>query len=91
MSYKVHCPGCDSYSSTIAAAVDVGDPCPQCGLPADDIARIEAIRCSRATDKLKQQVEELIIRAGKAETRAERAERQLQDIRDVLESTDGNS
>ena len=85
MSNKTTCPGCDSYLSDITRAFDAGEPCPVCGLSAQAAFEIEAVRMKRGDESLKQQLEEALIRAGKAETEARRATRRLERIKYELE------
>jgi hypothetical protein len=42
---KTTCPGCESYTSGVLAAFRNGEPCPYCGLAAEDAGWSER-RCS---------------------------------------------
>lgn len=60
MSDKLECPGCKSYTSSVLRAVGEGEPCPYCGLSADSLVEILAVREMRANSGLKQRVEDLL-------------------------------
>jgi len=63
MSDKLECPGCNSYTSSVAYAVDYEQPCPHCGLPAATILEVQAIRSSLADGDLKERLEQATIEA----------------------------
>ena len=68
MSSKYECPACKSYTSAIYDAFE-GElqGCPVCGLPGETMREIARVRESHASEALKDQVEGLMVRAGKAE------------------------
>lgn len=74
MSNKAHCPGCDSYLSSIYEAFEYGGPCPNCGLPADAAAAVEAARNRHADEALVQ-------RCIDAEKKLAAAEKELSTLR----------
>lgn len=77
MSDKMLCPGCDSYTSSVLAAVSGGRPCPYCGLSAEVVLKVEAVRLTKADEALKAKCEEAL-------KRADEAERAVQMLRGVL-------
>lgn len=61
----MECPGCNSYTSSIRAAVDEGNPCPVCKLPADAILEVAAVRNSRQASRNAERMSELVIENGR--------------------------
>jgi hypothetical protein len=79
MADKMECPACNSWSSSIAMAVVNGRPCPVCGVSAEAIIEIYAVRETRATEALKGRVEFLVIEN-------DRLVRESEDLRDIVDS-----
>lgn len=70
MSNKMVCLGCDSYTSTVYDAYEVGSPCPVCGLSADATYAVREAQKRRADEELTAKYLEAEKRAGKAEKEA---------------------
>jgi hypothetical protein len=70
VSHKMHCPGCNSTTSGIAAAFNDGRSCPNCGLSAEAALEVESIRDRRGDEQLKADLAAAIIRADHAESLA---------------------
>lgn len=85
MSEKMTCPGCSFHSSSVMAAFDDAEPCPSCGLSAAAALEIFGIRATRADVAVKAQAAEAIRRLDAAETRAAKAERLVERMREVLD------
>lgn len=85
MSDKTTCPGCNSRTSAIRQAVQDGEPCPYCGLPADVIWQVEGVRARQADETLKAEVERLLIENGKLTAERDRLARQVEQIRWALD------
>ena len=71
---KATCPACNSYLSALYEVLQGermyegrADSCPNCGLPGDTIREIAKVRESHASAEVKQQAEDAMVRAGKAE------------------------
>ena len=77
MSEKLTCPGCDAHTSSVLMAAANGEPCPYCGLSNAAMVEISMVRRSKADDKLKARVEELL----KANSRLERENEDLRMFR----------
>lgn len=86
MSNKMDCLGCDSYTSAIYQAYENGDPCPNCGLPAEVTARVLAARKKAADEDLIQRYQEAEVRTGKALAEAARLRRHLDAIKQAVEN-----
>lgn len=84
MSDKMTCPGCDSHTSSVLQAFGNDEPCPHCGLSYGTAAELaekhRTVRLSRANDAVKQIAEEALQRAGQAEAKVEKLERQLDAV-----------
>jgi hypothetical protein len=70
---KMTCPGCDAHTSAVGIAYRDGDPCPYCGLPAEETlqrvktARITAERSESARlSNILQSVATLVYEAEQA-------------------------
>lgn len=85
MSDKLECPGCHSYTSAVARAVFDDQPCPRCGLSAEVIRQVDNIHVSRATEAVKEQARDALVRAGKAERDAALHKSKLDEIRALLD------
>lgn len=88
MSNKIECPGCESYTSSVARAVSDGDPCPYCGLSADAIRTVLEARERHGETKLVEQITEALKRAEKAEHEAKALRAALRAVRTALTSVD---
>ena len=77
MSDKRQCPACETYSSSVLAAFQRGEGCPQCGLSADAAEQLLMARARGATA-------ELVEMAAKAEARAQAAEAEASELRATL-------
>lgn len=67
MSRKLTCPGCNSHTSSVQAAVDNDQPCPYCGLPATTIVAVLGARQHTTDSELLARFEQAEVRAGRAE------------------------
>ena len=68
MSNKAECPACKAWLSGVYDAMEgVRAGCPSCGLPGSVISEIDAARKRKADADLTAQLEEALLRAGKAE------------------------
>lgn len=67
MSNKITCPGCGSHTSNVWQAIEDGEPCPHCGLPSSTIVQVNAVRDARGDERLREQLAEALVRAGRAE------------------------
>ena len=81
MSDKIECPGCGSYTSSVLAKVEQGEPCPYCGLSADAIEEIRAVRRKKADEDLKGRLEKALVERDRAVTEAAKLERVLYAVR----------
>jgi hypothetical protein len=79
MGRRMLCPACGSYTSSIVAAFEEGEPCPACGLPASAAAAVIEVKARQAGEEVTQ-------RAVRAELRAAAAEEELRWLRRVLAS-----
>lgn len=61
MGNRATCPGCDSHTSSVWAALRDGEPCPYCGLSADAIVAVTAAREGHGSAALKAEVSRLLI------------------------------
>jgi len=77
----MECPGCNSYTSSVLAKVQQGEPCPRCGLSADAILEIGSVRRRKADEALKQQLEKALIERDRAVTEAAKLGRVLYAVR----------
>jgi hypothetical protein len=84
VSTKTDCPACRAYTSDVTAAVDRGEPCPYCGLSADAILEITAVRQARADEALRKRLETALIERDRARAAAEIAARMLEAVRSAL-------
>lgn len=73
MSNKAECPACHAYLSGVYDAME-GElaGCPSCGLPGSVLYEISEARKRKADADLTRQLEEALIRAGKAEAELSR-------------------
>ena len=68
MSMKAECPACQAWLSGVYDAMEgVREGCPSCGLPGDVMRQIADARKKHADAELARQLEEALLRAGKAE------------------------
>ena len=81
----MNCPGCNSYTSNVLADVERGDPCRNCGLSADAIMEVNAVRDMRGDEKLKTQLEAALLRAGRAESVVQRLQSKVYRVRQAIE------
>lgn len=88
MSNKTLCPGCDGYSSSITAAVNDGDPCPFCGLPATVILAVEEARKKGADEALIERAVTATQRLVEQQAEVEAARRLVTDLRLALSHYD---
>lgn len=77
MSEKATCPSCDAHLSSIYRAFREGAPCPNCGLPAEVAAQVDAIRTRYLDDDRTEQLEDAIAARGKAEAQRDDYRREL--------------
>lgn len=84
MSEKMTCPACTARLSDIRRAFLSGEPCPNCGLSADAALQIDSIKASMADEAVKQQAQEAIERADRAEAEVKRLERIVARMRWAL-------
>lgn len=89
MSYKVTCPGCDSYTSGIANAVHRGEPCPYCGLPAETVIKVNRVREERGSEELRRQLSEALLKVGKDEAALAKLSEFVSTVREALAELDG--
>lgn len=82
------CPGCQSHTSSVLAAFQEDEPCPQCGLSAGAAFEIQTVQQSRADDRLRQRVEELVKEADQWRRRAELAEGYMNNVRESVREYD---
>jgi hypothetical protein len=80
----MECPGCTSYSSSVAADVGAERPCRVCGLSADAILEITSVRQQRADEELKMLLEKAIIERDRAQTEAAKLRGLVTDARRAL-------
>lgn len=78
------CPGCNSHTSSVLAAVRVGDPCPYCGLSADAIEAVGAARERHGEKELVDQLQGALVRADKAEQEARKLRSVLSRVQAAL-------
>lgn len=88
MGNKATCPGCNSHTSAVWAADGDDAPCPHCGLSAASRFEIQAVRARQADEQLKAQLEDALLRAGRAEAEVEALRLTMQRVRWALEGTD---
>lgn len=88
MSDRMTCPGCDAESSSVLYRVRDGDPCPFCGLKADTIMEILAVRETLADEKLKQSNEDLLKRVATLEKETVKWRRFADRVRTALSQLD---
>ena len=81
MSDKMECPGCGSYTSSVLAKVEQGEPCPYCGLSADAIEEIRGVRRKKADEDLKGRLEKALVERDRAVTEAAKLEQVLYAVR----------
>lgn len=91
MSDKIECPGCNSYTSSVARAVRDGEPCPYCHLSADAIETVIEARRRHGETQLVEQLKEALKRADAAEAQAGRLRAALWMVRSAFsELKDGD-
>lgn len=88
MSDKMECPGCESYTSSVLANFENGEPCPYCELPHEAAAAIIDARRRAADGELTKRYEKAIKRAARAEAEMHELRRTLRDIREALDQLD---
>jgi len=88
VSSKAECPGCSAYLSAIWDVMHGerydGDCCPSCGLPGGVIREVERARKAHADAELTRQLEEALIRAGKAEAERDQLREWRTRVRSVV-------
>jgi len=84
VSNKMSCLGCNSYTSAIYDAYQDGNPCPNCGLPAEATEKVLQARKRGADEDLVRQYQEAEVRAGKAEAEASMLRRHLEAIQGAV-------
>lgn len=88
MSDKMTCPGCDAHLSSVLRAYNDGEPCPNCGLSytstAELLDRRRVVAESRANGEVKRIADEALLRAGRAEAKAERLQRIVDRVQAAL-------
>lgn len=84
MSNKQECPGCESYSSSVLAAFERGEPCPYCGLSAAAALEIEAVKTSRADGALRERLAVVLRERDEMKRELDRSRSQLQRARSIL-------
>ena len=89
MSEKLTCPGCSTHTSQRLAELQDGRPCSNCGLSAEATAEILAVRRVQADEKLKAQLEHVLISLGKVQAERDALGRKLEQIRWAFENADG--
>lgn len=67
MGNRATCPGCDSTTSGVWAALVDGEPCPYCGLSASAIVEVGEVRTKRGDQELKDRLAAALVRADRAE------------------------
>ena len=68
MSNKAECPACKAWLSGVHDAMEgVREGCPSCGLPGSVIREIDEAKKRKADADLTAQLEQALLRAGKAE------------------------
>lgn len=85
MSDSFTCPGCGSSGSTTRREVEQDGRCGMCGLSADAVYEIEAVRARRGDERLKAELEEALKKLDAAETERDRLRRKLDDVKRALE------
>lgn len=86
MSLKAICPSCDSETSALYSALENGNPCPYCGLPADVIETVRQAQSRHADEQLLTRLMEAEKRAAKAEGEVAELKRMQAAVRDALEA-----
>jgi hypothetical protein len=82
---KRWCPGCENVLSSIGTAFNDGEPCPNCGLPAEAAEAIEKAQVRGASDGLAKRTADAEIRAAKAEAEVSILRARLAEIRRALD------
>jgi transcription elongation factor Elf1 len=85
MSDSFTCPGCGSTGSTTRRQVEQDGRCGHCGLSADAIYEIEAVRIRRGDERLKADLEAAIKRAGAAESERDKLSDRLRRLTEAFE------
>jgi hypothetical protein len=85
MSNKQSCPACGSHTSAIWSAFEDGAPCPYCGLPADSALQFEIAQRRGADEALIERTAKAEALVAQAEHRIRELERQIQEIRWIVE------
>ena len=80
----MECPGCGSYTSSVLAKVEQGEPCPYCGLSADAIGEIRSVRRKRADEDLKGRLEKALVERDRAVTEAAKLRSALYNVRSAV-------
>ena len=84
MSNRMTCPGCEAHTSSVLAACEEGSPCPYCGLSANAILEIGALRVKRADETLKARLEKALVERDRAVAEAARLRGLVEDARRAL-------
>ena len=84
MSDKMECPGCGSYTSSVLSKVQQGESCPYCGLSADAIGEIHAVRRKKADEDLKDRLEKALVERDRAVAEAAKLGRVLYAVRSAV-------
>ena len=86
MADKMTCPACDAHLSSVLMAFEEGQPCPNCGLPAEAAVDVLAARKRGASEVLTQKYAAAETRAAKAEAEVRKLRAKLDRIKWELES-----
>ena len=82
MGDRMECPACENDLWRILQAYEAGEPCPECGLPADAAREILDARKRGADELLERKYTEALSRAMKAEGEAGELRERLKQIRE---------
>ncbi len=89
MSRKWTCPGCDSYTSDVRAALEgEREACPYCGLPGEVMRTVAEIGERYRESDLRDKLEAAEVRAGKAEAEVERLSHIVAQVRRQVATDD---
>lgn len=83
MSNCTQCPACHSYSSGVFTAFAQGNPCPECGLPADAATAIERARNHHVATETVERLAAAELRVAELEHENIQLHHQLADIIDA--------
>jgi transcriptional regulator NrdR family protein len=82
------CPGCDSTTSSVLAAVERGEGCPYCGLSAETIERMQNVWERFGETVLTEQLAAALKRAEVAEREADGLRAKLRRIVEAVRSAE---